>query len=434
MRKTILVYATALALTMLPARAQGDGSTPFRNDTLSLHLSFRVGEETISRSFDGNGERIEFFRRAYNDRIGDEKVFASDVFIRVGASPEGETTSNIILSEKRAENVREFICHEFGISPFNVHVRADGESWDELATLVSRLDTPWRNEALKIIMSEPVWRIDGQEVEDSRKARLRRLDGGKAWKYLSENIFPSMRSAYGDATFVFSRSNDFQAESFHLVQDVPIQRDTVFVSVPTYVDAGTGKLNVSPIDPKFYNRLRKKAFLMGVRTNIVAVPLVNVGVEFPFGRHFSLGVDVYYPWLRRNDYHKECTQMFAYDMDIRYWFGKDNVPSEARLLGHSFGLYGAGGHYDIERNWRGNQGNFFNVGFDWMYAFPIFHGAMHMEIELGLGFIFSEAQPYYVYEPYADCFREPGVKNIIRWFGPTRAQISLVVPIYRKVK
>ena len=440
-----VLLALALGSIQLFGRPVMDGTKPagspqdtsftrsFQNDTVSLRITFKLGEATVNRRYDGNGDRIEFFRRAYNENISDPEKFASGVFIRVGASPEGQTTSNIELSRQRMENVREFICHEFGISPFNVYVTSDGESWDELAGYIRNLDVPWKGEALRIISAKPTWKIDGDDIEDSRKTRLRRLENGQAWRYLEQNVFPKMRSAYGDAMFVFSRRT-VSSDAPHPVVQLQGYRDTVFVAVPAYVDEKTSMLNISPVDPKYYNRLRGKSFLMALRTNILAVPLANLGLEVPFGRHFSIGMDVYYPWLKRNAYHKECTQMMAYGMDVRYWFGRDNVPAEARLLGHSFGIYGAGGHYDFQRNWAGHQGTFFNVGFDWMFAFPIFHGAMHMEIELGLGFIYSAATPYYCYEPYGDCFREPGEMKIVRWYGPTKAQISIVVPIYRNTR
>ena len=198
-------------------------------------------------------------------------------------------------------------------------------------------------------------------------------------------------------------------------------RDTVYI----YLD---GKKE----DMKFSSYTKGKRFLFALRTNILAVPLVNVGIEFPFGNHWSVGIDYYYPFIRRNTLHKDCFEFIGYDLDVRYYLGSDRHPSESRLLGHSFGIYGAGGHYDFEREWKGYQGTFFNVGFDWKYSWPIFHGRMHMEVELGLGLIYSDAQPYDVFVPYGDCFRRPEERKIIRWYGPTRAQFNLVVPIYKR--
>lgn len=200
--------------------------------------------------------------------------------------------------------------------------------------------------------------------------------------------------------------------------------DTVYIEKIVYVKDKEAGRNA------FAERVRDKNFILALRTNILAVPLINVGAEVPFGKHFSIGLDFYYPWLQRNNLHKTCNELIAYGMDVRYWMGSSKAPAEARLIGHSFGVYGAGGHYDFERNWSGYQGTFFNFGVDWMYAFPLFKGRMHMELELGLGLIYSQAQPYDVFEEYGDGFRRPGERKIVRWLGPTRAQISLVVPIY----
>lgn len=185
-------------------------------------------------------------------------------------------------------------------------------------------------------------------------------------------------------------------------------------------------------DRKFSSYVKDKKFLFAIRTNALAVPLINIGMEFPFGNHWSVGFDYYYPFIKRNTLHKDCFEFIGYDLDVRYYLGSDRYPSESRLLGHSFGIYGAGGHYDFEREWSGHQGTFFNIGFDWKYSWPVFHGRMHMEIELGLGLIYSDAQPYDVFIPYGDCFRRPEERKIIRWYGPTRAQFNIVVPIYRK--
>jgi hypothetical protein len=57
-----------------------------------------------------------------------------------------------------------------------------------------------------------------------------------------------------------------------------------------------------------------------------------------------------------------------------------------------------------------------------------------MEFELGIGYIYSRAQPYDCFKIGGKCYRRVGIKKHIHWIGPTRAQISLVIPIYCKKK
>lgn len=178
--------------------------------------------------------------------------------------------------------------------------------------------------------------------------------------------------------------------------------------------------------------------VLAFRTNVFAVPFTNVGVEVPLGNHWSLGADWYSPWLWRPGQRDQvdntgwCFQFQAVDAEVRYWFGSRRHASlgrEARMLGHSLGLYAAAGHYDFENNYFGYQGHFYNVGVDYLFAVPIFHDAMRLEFELGVGYIYSPAQPYDCFESGDYCYRRKGTMRLVRWIGPTRAQFSLVVPI-----
>ena len=173
------------------------------------------------------------------------------------------------------------------------------------------------------------------------------------------------------------------------------------------------------------------------RTNFLAIPLLNAGIELPLGKDFSVGADIYYPWFWRKgqkdgvDYTGTCTQLLAADLDLRYWFGRAHQRN-GQLLGHSVGIYAAGGYYDIERNWTGNQGQFINIGVDYLFAAPIFKGRLNLEFELGLGYIYSPAQPYDCFEEGGKCYRRESITQYIKWYGPTRAQVSLVLPIHPK--
>lgn len=178
--------------------------------------------------------------------------------------------------------------------------------------------------------------------------------------------------------------------------------------------------------------------LIALRTNALAVPLANIGAELSVSSRFSVGADLYYPWIWRRrqgdcvDYKGWCFQMMALDLEGRYWLGsdkKENLPLERRLLGHSVGMYAAAGYYDFQRNYSGHQGEFVVVGVDYLYACPVFGGRLHLEFEIGVGYIYSASRPYDCFEPGGKCFAQKGVRKYFRWWGPTRAQVSVVVPI-----
>lgn len=165
---------------------------------------------------------------------------------------------------------------------------------------------------------------------------------------------------------------------------------------------------------------------MALRTNLL-VPATNVGMEFCLGNNWSVEADYYFPWLEREGSNKDAFQMLFWGATGRYWFGKDrNI--QRRLRGHSLGLCAYAGYYDLERDFTGHQGEFAAVMLDYMYAVPIFRKKMHLEFNLGAGYLYSFARPYDVFEEGGKAFRE-GYAKKIHWVGPLKAAVSLVVPI-----
>ena len=377
---------------------------PVRKDSISMKVYFLQGQASIEPDYRDNLYQMEAFKARLSELVSQGGRPAS-VIVRTAASPEGGVRRNKELCVLRANSIRTFLLGLGSIDSTKVTLVPVGEDWEGLAGRLRSLDEPWAGEALSIVLGAP---------EDARKRALVALDRGAAWAYLEKNVFPDLRQAGGAVSCVFELPS---APAAGVVRDTVYVRDTLYAASP----AEKGKAPRRP-----YSEGRK--LLFAARTNILAVPLANVGLELPLGRHFSLGADVYYPWLPRDGKQQFCFQFMAAGLEARYWFGRK------RLLGHSIGLYAAGGLYDFEFDGKGHQGEFTNAGLDYLYAFPLFGGRMHMELELGVGFIYSTAQPYDCFAEGEKCYRRVGVQENVRWWGPTRAQISLVLPIYGKAK
>ena len=175
-----------------------------------------------------------------------------------------------------------------------------------------------------------------------------------------------------------------------------------------------------------------RKLLFALRSNLL-VPALNLGIEVPIGKHWSLGADYYFPWIWPKKDNKNCFEFLGWGIEGRYWFGKNRTAFD-RLKGHSVGLYGYVGYYDFERNFHGHQGEFVNVGVDYTYAMAVGkRKALHLEFSLGVGYIYSEARQYTVIEANGPLISDKVTKKV-GYFGPTKANISLVVPIFQKVK
>ena len=399
----------------------------YAQDTLKVRIYFPQGKgDAVDLSFAGNGERMAVFEEQLSNALR-EGAYINGVFIQASASPEGTKDFNARLSRKRADVMGSFFIEKLGVNPGLVLSKSLGEDWDGLVSEIRELDVPWKADALTIIQN--YHNSDSERC----KTQLKLLAGGRAWAFLLEDTFPKLRSAKCDAIVTLSRPEQKVTDRTDtLYIEVPVVEEKIVevpVPVPVEVDAGNKR--------KPYN-LEGKRMIFAIRTNVLAVPFTNVGVEVPIGQHFSVGVDWYSPWMWRKNHSAGIDEqgwsfeIQALCLEGRYWFTNRKKKPEQRLLGHSVGVYAATGHYDFERNYSGHQGKYFNVGVDYMYACPIFGGRMHLEFELGLGYIQSPATPYDTFEPGGKAYRQVGVTKNVRWFGPTRAGVSLVVPIYVK--
>ena len=389
-----------------------------RTDTLRLHIYFQQGISGIDPDYRDNGARMQAFREAVDARLR-EGCALGVVLLSGSSSPEGSPSDNQALAGLRAHALDVWLTDTLGLRS-DLYYREVGEDWEGLARIIRTLDASWRDAALEI--------IEDVAVVDARKSSLRSLEEGEAWRWLDANVFPELRTAGVSVECIVAPSQ-------------PVHRDTVYVTKilrdTVYFEAAPPALQeLIPSDPDYSDR----RMLFALRTNILAIPFANLGVEVPLGRRWSVGADLYYPWLWRSghaagvDETGVCNELMAADVEVRYWFPRTGMQDAQRLLGHSIGVYGSAGQYDFERDWSGLQGEFYNVGLDYLYAASIFRGRMHLEFEIGFGYIWSTAHPYDCLEPGGVIYHRQGVTQNTTWLGPTRAQFSLVVPICTRKK
>lgn len=183
--------------------------------------------------------------------------------------------------------------------------------------------------------------------------------------------------------------------------------------------------------------------VLAVKTNALAVPGANIELQKPLGGNWTAGAGFYYPWLWRKDHSQgvdvtgNCFEVLAADLEMRYWFGPGKsvsakTGSKGEISGHSIGLYIVAGYYDLEARRSGLQGEFVGAGVDYLYSLPLRDGVVKLEFGLGLGCLFSPSRPYESFEQGGAAFRHPGLTKEFFYFGPSRAHLSLCVPLFSK--
>ena len=181
--------------------------------------------------------------------------------------------------------------------------------------------------------------------------------------------------------------------------------------------------------------------VFSLRTNLL-LPLMNVGAQIPLGNRFSIGLDWYYPFIYRHwapflD-QTNCFQALSPGIDFRIYLGKKHRKGrenwQYRLSGHSIGIYGMVGRYDVEWQFHGEQARFLNAGVDYMYSARIGkRKRMRLDLSIGVGYFQSRAIEYQVFRPGGLAYKT-GRKLDHTWIGPTKATVSLVIPLHAKIE
>lgn len=403
---------------------ENDGDKRQKTD-VTYRINFNRGASDIRNVSDDNLDQLLQLESDLIQVLNTPGFTLDSVIVMATSSPEGSWESNAGLSRSRGESVASHIKAVLNslredYSGVRFIVNSVPENWEELDRRMVSDNNVTKAER------EAYFSHAGIKDKDERERVMR---GESYYGYLLEHVYPMLRVV--ELSF---RGHGTQAPQ------IEVQRDTVFVYVRDTVHiTKTVTVPAPPVQDKKTKSAAKpepdEKLLIAFRTNFVAVPLLNVGMEIPLGNSWSVSADVYYPWLKREPTHKDCFQLWAADVDCRYWFRglRDRNPYH-RLRGSSVGVYAAFGYYDFEKDWSGYRGEFYNVGVDYMYAIPAFHGRARFEFEIGIGYIYSPATVYDCFESGDKLYARRGTMHYTRWFGPTRAQISIVVPIFVKTK
>lgn len=338
--------------------------------------------------------------------LGSKQGGSRTIVIEGAASPIGTESYNNALALKRAKVLKDIIAKMKGGDNLIIHTVSAGEDWKAFEAYVEAKYHAANRKAVLAIFEMKI-----SNVEKERK--LYALDRGKTWRILSSRYMDSSRNA---AVVRIVETESLATEKL-LCGEVPAAE----LITP---------LKVEPIISTPQEVERKP--VVAIRSNLL-VPALNIGVEVPIGTNWSIGADYYFPWIWPKKDNKNCFELLGWGVEGRYWFGRNRTLAN-RLQGHSLGLYGYMGYYDIERNFHGHQGEFVNVGLDYTYAMAVGKKkAIHFEFSLGVGYIYSQARKYTVIESAGPLISDK-ITQKIGYFGPTKANISLVVPIFQKVK
>ena len=364
-------------------------------------IHYRFDRVDVDSSYMDNAAVIDTIRFCLT-----HSVHIDSITVYAWASPEGGYPHNKWLSEKRAAAAKELLlslaADTTKLNEGKIKISPIAENWPGLLDLVEKnYHRANRKRLLRILRADGIG-------EETRKWRIKNLDGGETWNYLKRHYMKQLRSATWVCVWT----------SVGAIAPLPEIRDSL--RLPQIGLGRTVEAVGRPVSE----------FSFAVKTNLPAdlVTAVNLGVEVPLGENFSLNAHFTFPWWTAGPYgNKYALQMLDAEGELRWWF----APGEERLQGHYVALQGSGGKFDLQ--WGRDIGCYqcynWGVGLSYGYSMSLSEH-WNLEFALTLGYLAINYQHYVPSPDWSVLIRDDAKAGVLHYFGPTGLKVSLVYPFH----
>ena len=406
-------------VVLMPTTLLANAYAASIQDSLRTTIYFRPGYSLLELSYRDNAANMKALTQGIQTIKGNPCVQLQHIRILSAASPEGNSALNKRVAKRRGERLRNYLKETLVLPDSIFTVSSAGEDWQGLAALIAKEKTPWRNKALQIIRHTPEWITRNGKVVDGRKRQLQNLDGGKAWKYMLDNHFYTLRTgavvvcevktlaAESTPSAAEARSEQASTESASQQSASQSPSSPPFPAIPSQV-------HPAPQAPPAASYFALKSNLL---YDALLVP--NLALEASIGSGWTLAAGGMLAWWSKDAKHRYW-RIYGGDLEIRKYFG--TLAKSKPLQGHHLGIYGDFLTYDFEFGAKGYQSKAtYAAGIKYGYSHPIAN-RLNLDFALGIGYLHSN---YKTYVPKDGCYVYQETKKR-KWLGPTQAEISLV--------
>ena len=408
-------------VVLMPTTLLANAYAASIQDSLRTTIYFRPGYSLLELSYRDNAANMKALTRGIQTIKGNPCVQLQHIRILSAASPEGNSALNKRVAKRRGERLRDYLKETLVLPDSIFTVSSAGEDWQGLAALIAKEKTPWRNKALQIIRHTPEWVTRNGKVVDGRKRQLQNLDGGKAWKYMLDNHFYTLRTgavvvcevktlaAESTPSAAEARLEQARSEQARLESASQSPSSPPFPAIP------------SQVHPSSESQSPSVASYFALKSNLLydALLVPNLSLEASIGSGWTLGAGGMLAWWNKDAKHRYW-RIYGGDLEIRKYFG--TLSKSKPLQGHHLGIYGDFLTYDFEFGAKGYQSKAtYAAGIKYGYSHPIAN-RLNLDFALGIGYLHSN---YKTYVPRDGCYVYQETKKR-KWLGPTQAEISLV--------
>ena len=410
-------------VVLMPTTLLANAYAASIQDSLRTTIYFRPGYSLLELSYRDNAANMKALTQGIQTIKGNPCVQLQHIRILSAASPEGNSALNKRVAKRRGERLRDYLKETLVLPDSIFTVSSAGEDWQGLASLIAKEKTPWRNKALQIIRHTPEWITRNGKVVDGRKRQLQNLDGGKAWKYMLDNHFYTLRTG----AVVVCEVKTLAAESTPSAAEARQEPASQQASGQPASQQSASQSPSSPPFPAIPSQVNPEqepppaASYFALKSNLLydALLVPNLSLEASIGSGWTLGAGGMLAWWSKDAKHRYW-RIYGGGLEIRKYFG--TLSKSKPLQGHHLGIYGDFLTYDFEFGAKGYQSKAtYAAGIKYGYSHPIAN-RLNLDFALGIGYLHSN---YKTYVPRDGCYVYQETKKQ-KWLGPTQAEISLV--------
>lgn len=402
-RQLLILSIFALLLTFVSSKSaygqSADGG----------EIYFKLADTQVDTEYLSNRQNLKLIEKIFVGRC----CRIDSVTIEAWSSPEGPEAFNASLAEKRAAALEDLIVKASHGSLDQTRIRSVhvAEDWEGLQRLVS--EGYFRHDREKVISIL----TDASIGDETRKWRLKQLDGGYTWDFLYRRYMPLLRHAViADIAYApaFAAPEVARLSGVQVLARGPEEHGIL----PLTREEGLGPA---------LNERAGRGLVLALKTNLLydALLVPNIGLETSLGKGWAAVAGWNYAWWNRDAAHRYW-RVYGGEAEVRKYLGAK--ARETVLSGHHLGLYVQGYKYDFELGGRGQLAELtYGGGLAYGYALPLGR-ALNLDFSIGMGYLGGE---YKVYDPEDGCYvwKETRQRH---WMGPTKAEVSLVWVIGRK--
>ena len=174
-----------------------DRTRILRKEKEALYVHFALGKSILDNGFRENRVTLDRIVDITRQIMSDSASSVKKIQIIGLASIEGNPASNERLSQNRALALQKYIQQEVTVPDSLFEAVGGGEAWADFRDYLNDLASGpvLDGSAVESSLRQALTIIDNEPDAVAREQKLRRMNGGKTWKYIKEHILKDQRNS-----------------------------------------------------------------------------------------------------------------------------------------------------------------------------------------------------------------------------------------------